>query len=77
MWPIAPRGVAAHGPPRFGAHFLAYAEMRGIGKLPSEDFQNDRLGRFGGEWSLATPLVFKTSQPANPVGGFDSHQPPP
>ena len=24
-----------------------------------------------------TPLVFKTSEPANPAGGFDSHPPPP
>ena len=32
---------------------------------------------YGGEWSLVTPLVFKTSEPANPAGGFDSHPPPP
>ncbi len=31
----------------------------------------------GGEWSLVTSLVFKTSEPANPAGGFDSHPPPP
>ena len=31
----------------------------------------------GGEWSLVTPLVFKTSEPVNPAGGFDSHPPPP
>ncbi len=31
----------------------------------------------GGEWSLVTSLVFKTSEPVNPAGGFDSHPPPP
>ena len=36
-----------------------------------------RATRHGGEWSLVTPLVFKTSEPANPAGGFDSHPPPP
>ena len=32
---------------------------------------------YGGEWSLVIPLVFKTSEPVNPAGGFDSHPPPP
>ena len=31
----------------------------------------------GGEWSLVTPLVFKTSDSLNTSGGFDSHPPPP
>ena len=57
------RGVAAHDLLWFDAHLRAYAEMHGIGELPSENFQYGRLRRFGGEWSLVTPLVFKTRQP--------------
>jgi hypothetical protein len=33
--------------------------------------------QLGGEWSLVTPLVFKTSDSLNTSGGFDSHPPPP
>ena len=52
------RGIAPHDLPWFDAHLRACAEMRGIGKLPSEDLQNRRLRRLGGEWSLVTLLVF-------------------
>ena len=57
------RGIAAHDLPWFDAHLRACAEMREIGKRLSEGLQNRRLRRLGGEWSLVTPLVLKTSQP--------------
>lgn len=63
MLRTALRGVAAHDLPWFDAHLRADAEVHGMGELPSEDFQNGRLRRIGGEWSLVTPVVLKTSQP--------------
>ena len=39
MLRTALRGAAAHDLPWFDAHLRAYAEMHGIGELPSEDYQ--------------------------------------
>ena len=57
------RGAAAYDLPWLDAHLRACPELHGMEDLPSEDFQNSRLRRFGGEWSLVTPRVMKTSQP--------------